>query len=113
LNSVKVKSAPSAIGKGPYIMDAVASWIDKGYVVGTFKKPPFEHYRVNPLMAATQKTEVRLILNVSSPKGNSINEAKDELSIQKIKMSSPRIFAEELLKAGKGAFFQKSNIVDA
>jgi hypothetical protein len=28
-------------------------------------------------------------------------------------MSSPRIFAEELLKAGKGAFFQKSNIVDA
>jgi hypothetical protein len=80
LNSVKVKNAPSAIGKGPYIMDAVASWIEKGYVVGTFKKPPFEHYRVNPLMAATQKTEVRLILNVSSPKGNSINEAKDELS---------------------------------
>ena len=64
-------------------------------------------------MAATQKTKIRPILNVSSPKCDSLNEAIDELSIQKINMSSPRLFAEELLKAGKGALFSKSDIVDA
>jgi len=113
LSSVKVKNAPSAIVKGPFITDAVASWIKKGYVVGPFEKPPFEHFRANPLMAAVQKTKVRPILNVSSPKGNSLNEAIDEFSLQKINMSSPRLFAEELLKAGKGAIFSKSDIVDA
>ena len=56
-------------------------------------------------MAATQKTKIRPILNVSSPKGDSLNEAIDELSIKKINMSSPILFAEELLKAGKGALF--------
>jgi hypothetical protein len=65
------------------------------------------------IMAAVQKTKVRPILNVSSPKGNSLNEAIDEFSLQKINMSSPRLFAEELLKAGKGAPFSKSDIVDA
>ncbi len=34
LNSVKVKNTPSAIAKGPFITDAVASWIKKGYVQG-------------------------------------------------------------------------------
>jgi hypothetical protein len=60
-------------------------------------------------MAATQKTEIHLILNVSSPIGNSLNEAIDEQSIQKINMSFPRLFSEKLLKAGKGAlcFFKK------
>jgi len=113
LNRVKVKNAPSAIVKGPFITDAVASWIKKGYVVSPFEKPPFEQFRANPLMAAVQKTKIRPILNVSSPKGNSLNEAIDEFSLQKINMSSPRLFAEELLKAGKGALFSKSDIVDA
>jgi hypothetical protein len=113
LKGVKVKNAPSAIEKGPYITDAIASWIKKGFVVGPFEKPPFNHFRSNPLMAATQTTKVRPILNVCSPKGNSLNEAIDELNIQKINMSSPRLFAEELLKAGKGALFSKSDIVDA
>jgi hypothetical protein len=45
LNSVKVKNAPSAFAKGPFITDAVASWIKKGYVVGPFEKPPFEQFR--------------------------------------------------------------------
>ncbi len=69
--------------------------------MGPFEKPPFNEFRSNPLMAAMQKTKIRPILNVSSPKGNSLNEAIDELNIQKINMSSPRLFAEELLKAGK------------
>jgi hypothetical protein len=64
-------------------------------------------------MAAVQKTKVRPILNVSSPKGNSLNDAIDIFTVEKISMSSPRLFAEELLKAGKGALFSKSDIVDA
>jgi hypothetical protein len=52
-------------------------------------------------------------MNLSSPKGNSLNDAIDMDTVQKIGMSSPKIFAEELVKAGKGALFSKSDIVDA
>ena len=64
-------------------------------------------------MAAVRKTKVRPIMNLSSPKGNSLNDAIDMDTVQKIGMSSPKIFAEELVKAGKGALFSKSDIVDA
>jgi hypothetical protein len=57
LNGIKVRNGPSTIGKGPYITDAVASWIKKEFVVGPFERSPFEHFRANPLMAATQKTK--------------------------------------------------------
>jgi len=113
LLGIKVKNTQSAIDNGRYITDAICSWVKKGYVAGPFRNPPFKDFRSNPLMAAVQKTKVRPILNVSSPKGNSLNDAIDIFTVEKISMSSPRLFAEELLKAGKGALFSKSDIVDA
>jgi hypothetical protein len=41
LNNIKVRGAPSTNAKGPYITDAVASWIKKGFVISPFEKPLF------------------------------------------------------------------------
>jgi hypothetical protein len=50
---------------------------------------------------------------MSSPKGQSLNDAIDMLNVDKLNMSSPKLFAEELKKAGKDALFPKKDIVDA
>jgi hypothetical protein len=64
-------------------------------------------------MAAVQRQKVRPILNLSAPKDLSFNNAVDPLSFEKLAMSSPKLFAEALVKAGRGALFSKSDIVDA
>jgi len=64
-------------------------------------------------MAAVQKNKVRPIMNLSSPKGRSFNDAVDSMKFEKLKMSSPKLFGESIVKAGKGAVFSKSDIKDA
>jgi hypothetical protein len=113
LPGIRTKNAKSATQNGKFITDAICSWIKKGYVMGPFDSPPYKNFRTNPLMAAVQKTKVRPILNMSSPKGSSLNDAIDASTLEKLNMSSPRLFAEELVKAGKGALFSKNDIVDA
>ncbi len=81
--------------------------------MGPFAAPPLKSFRANPLMAAVQKTKVRPILNLSSPKGRSFNDAVNPWHLQKLTMSSPRLFGESLIKMGEGAVFSKSDIQDA
>jgi hypothetical protein len=64
-------------------------------------------------MAAVQKTKVRPIMNLSSPKGQSFNDAVDEFSVDLLKMSSAKLFGEALVQARKGAVFAKEDIQDA
>jgi len=113
LKSVECKNANSALENGKFMTDAICSWVKKKFVAGPFPYAPLKGFRVNPLMAAVQKTKVRPIMNLSSPKGNAFNEALDMLSVQKLTMSSPKLFAESLIKAGQGAIFAKSDIQDA
>jgi hypothetical protein len=75
--------------------------------------PPHPEFRVNPLMAVVQKTKVRPILNLSAPKGNSFNDAVNVWEVESLQMSTPRLFGESLVKAGKGALFSKTDIQDA
>jgi hypothetical protein len=67
--------------------------------------------RINPLMAAVQKTKVRPILNLS--KGYSFNDAVDPFGVDKLKMSSAKLFAEAIIRAGQGAIMAKTDIKDA
>jgi len=110
---VVCKNAHSAVENGKFMTDQIPNWIKKKFVAGPFAKPPVKGFRVNPLMAAVQKTKVRPIMNLSSPKGGSFNEAVDMCHVQKLTMSSPRLFANSLVKAGPGAVFAKSDIQDA
>jgi hypothetical protein len=93
--------------------DAIVGWIKKGFVAGPFTTAPLKGFRVNPHMAAVQKTKVRPIMNLSSPKGASFNDAVDPYMVEKLKMRSPRLFAKTLIKCGQGSTFAKSDIKDA
>ena len=113
LRGIVCKNAKSAIDNGKFMTDAICSWVKKKFVAGPFSAVPLREFRVNPLMAAVQKTKVRPIMNLKSPKGNSFNEALDMSSVQKLTMSSPKLFADSLIRSGPGAIFAKSDIQDA
>ncbi len=103
----------SAIENGEQITDTLADWIRKGFVAGPFDGPPSKKFRANPLMAVVQRTKVRPILNLSSPAGKSFNDAVVSTRVDKLKMYSAKLFAETLIKAGKGATIVKPDIQDA
>jgi hypothetical protein len=107
------KNAPSALENGEFMTDVLATWIKKGFVAGPFSETPLVNFRANPLMAAVQKTKVRPILNLSSPKGRSFNDAVNEWAVENLLMSTPKAFGESLVKAGPGALFSKTDIQDA
>jgi hypothetical protein len=107
------KNAKTALDNGRAMTDVLATWIKKSFVAGPFDQPPQESFRANPLMAAVQRTKVRPIMNLSAPKGASFNDAVDEASIDLLKMSSAKLFAEALVQSGKGATFAKEDIQDA
>ncbi len=107
------KNAISALENGQAMTDVLATWIKKRFVAGPFEKPPCKGFRANPLMAAVQRTKIRPIMNLSAPKGLSFNDAVDETSIDLLRMSSAKIFAEALVQSGKGADFVKEDIQDA
>ncbi len=107
------KNAPSAIENGEFMTDVLVTWVKKGFVAGPFVAPPMEGFRGNPLMAAVQKTKVRPILNLSLPKGRLFNDAVNGWEIDNLQMSTPRIFADSILRAGKGALMSKTDIQDA
>jgi hypothetical protein len=113
LPGITCKNAKSAIEHGEMMTDTIASWVKKGVVAGPFAKKPLENFRVNPLMAVAQKDKVRPILNLSSPKNRSFNDAVKETAIAKLEMSSAKIFGEEIFRHGPGAVFAKYDIKDA
>ncbi len=92
------KNAKTALDNGRAMTDVLATWIKKRFVAGPFDRPPQEGFRANPLMAAVQRTKIRPIMNLSAPKGASFNDAVDEASIDLLKMSSAKLFAEALVQ---------------
>jgi hypothetical protein len=113
LPEITCKNAKSAIEHGEMMTDTIASWVKKGVLAGPFRTKPLKNFRINPLMAVAQKDKVRPILNLSSPKNRSFNDAVLETAISKLEMSSAKIFREEIFKHGRGAVFAKYDIKDA
>jgi hypothetical protein len=98
---------------GEAVTDNIATWIDKGFAAGPFDTPPYEEFRVNPLLAVVQPDKVRPVLNVSMPKGCSYNSNIDEHLLEKVKMLSAQQFGYALLKCGKNAAMSKFDLVTA
>jgi hypothetical protein len=65
------------------------------------------------MMAVEQRNKIRIIMNLSAPKGSSFNDAIDELALEKISMSSARLFGYSLTDCGVGARMWKFDMVDA
>jgi hypothetical protein len=65
------------------------------------------------MMAVEQKNKIRIIMNLSAPKGASYNDAISELSLEKVCMSAARLFGYSVMDCGTGAKMFKFNMVDA
>jgi hypothetical protein len=55
------------------------------------------------MIAAQQKGKIRLIMNMSGPKGHSFNDFVDELSLEKVSMSSAKQFGFSVIDCGRHA----------
>jgi hypothetical protein len=113
LPSCFINNSESAYVHGEKVTETIASWIEKKFVSGPFNGPPLKNFRVNPLSAIDQGTKIRPVLDVSAPKGASLNDNMDELCIEKVFMSSARKFSFSLYDCGRGAIMSKFDFVDA
>ncbi len=52
-------------------------------------------------------------MNFSAPKGESYNDAIEELALEKVSMSSARLFGYSVVDCGSGARMWKFDMVDA
>jgi hypothetical protein len=80
-----VPNSASAVKYGEEVTDSIAScsWISKGFVAGPSRNPTTKKFRSNSILAVAQPGEVRICLNVSLPKGNSLNENIDKNKLEK------------------------------
>jgi hypothetical protein len=65
------------------------------------------------LSAINQGSKICPVLDVSAPKGASLNDNMDENKIEKVVMSSARKFSHSLFDCGKNAVMSKFDFVDA
>ena len=107
-------NATSAYEFGPQVTDAVASWVAKGFVHGPVLPCELpKSAKVNGIMCREKPNgSVRIILNLSAPKGRGVNKGirKEEFPAE---MSSTQKFLEVLDRAGRGCEMVKVDWSDA
>jgi len=113
LPPIRCKNAESATIHGSSVTDTIAEWISSGYVSGPFSHPPLCGFRSNALMAVVQPSKIRPVMNLSSPKLYSLNDAVCEILLPKLTMSTARDFSYSLLDAGLFAKIWKFDLKDA
>ena len=67
-----------------HITEAIKKELLRGHTAGPFLTPPFKDLHCSPLVAVPKKDgSYRLIMDLSSPSGNSINDyiSKDEYPV--------------------------------
>jgi hypothetical protein len=113
LPTITVPNTPSVYEFGENFTDTVASWVKKGFVSGPFFFEPVKIYRLNSMIAVDQKTKIRIVMNLSGPKGRSYNDAIDSLALEKVCMSSARKFGYSVVDCGQNARMWKYDQTDA
>jgi hypothetical protein len=107
-------NAASAYQYGPQVTDAVAEWVAKGYAFGPVNASEVPiSAKVSGIMVRPKPNgSVRVILNLSAPKGNSVNDGinKDDFPA---KMSSTAAWIQVLNQAGKGCLIMKTDWASA
>jgi hypothetical protein len=113
LPAARIPNNASVVENGEEFTDTLAWWLQKGYVAGPFGAPPLPDFRTNAMMAVAQKNKIRIIMDLSAPKGASYNDAINETALEKVSMSSARLFGYSVQDCGKGARMWKFDMVDA
>ena len=113
-NPSKSTNAPSALEEGEKVTDAIASWVKKGYVYGPvdiMEVPP--NAKFSGMMTRPKPNgSVIVILNLSAPKGASVNDGIDNNEFPAT-MSSTWQWVKALHKAGRGCLICKVDWSDA
>ena len=107
-------NAPSAVKNGNRVSDAIAVWVKKGFAYGPVKLNEVPvHAKFSGLMATEKPNgSVRIILNLSAPKGSCVNDGIDNSEFLTT-MSSTKMWVKALWKAGKGCLMSKVDWSDA
>ena len=110
----RARNAPSAAKNGVRVSDAIADWIHKGFAFGPVPLHEVPHEaKFNGIMAREKPNgSVRIILNLSSPKGSAVNEGIDNKNFP-AKMSSTSKWVGALWKAGRNCKILKIDWADA
>jgi hypothetical protein len=107
-------NAANTLDYGEHVTDAIATWVKKGFVRG----PVPEHLlpvqaKVNGIMVRPKPDgAVRIILNLSAPKGMSVNDGIDSDQFPAV-MSSTSKWLEVLERAGRNCMIMKLDWSDA
>ena len=89
--------------------DQLATSVKDGIICGPFDTPPLRDFRSNPLFTVARNGKYRLILDLSSPPGESFNDAIDKDNVPNITMTSPREIADQLYEFGHTAYLSKAD----
>jgi hypothetical protein len=87
-----VKNSTMAFLHGHSVTDTIASWVEKKFVAGPFSTPPVSNFRANSILAVPQASKTRICINVSLPKGKSFNDNVKKSDLERVRMSSARLF---------------------
>ena len=73
-------NAPSAYEFGRQVSDALAAWVKQGFVMGPFKEGEVpKDAKISGIMVKIKPSgAARVILNLSAPKGSSVNDGIDK-----------------------------------
>ncbi len=113
LLNLRVPNTASLYKYGEQFTDALAGWLKKCFVAGSFAISPYKDQRINSMIAVEQKNKVRIVMNLSGPKGASFNDAVDENRLEKVVKSTARQYGYSLIECGVGARQWKWDMEDA
>jgi hypothetical protein len=108
------KNTKGAYACGREVSDAIASWVKQGYAFGPVEEEEVPvSAKVNSILTRPKPNgSVRIILNLSAPKGLSVNDGIDPEEFPAV-MSSTEAWLRVLEKAGRGCFMCKVDFADA
>ncbi len=108
------KNSESAFTFGEQVSDAIADWLKKGFAAGPYAEHQVPaNAKINSIMCREKPNgSVRIILNLSSPLGLSVNDGIDK-DLYPATMSSTNKWLEVLHQVGKGAWMAKVDWSDA
>ena len=103
-------NAAGAFAAGAQVTDAVAEWTHKGYAFGPVDAEAVPRSaKVSGIMVRPKPNgSVQVILNLSVPKGQSVNDGIDKTEFP-AKMSSTAAWLEVLDQAGRGCWITKTD----
>jgi hypothetical protein len=108
-----VPNSTMAFIHGPSVTDTIASWVEKKFVAGPFSTPPVPNFRANSILAVPQASKTRICINVSLPKSKSFNDNVRKVYLERVKMSSARLFGYSIVEAGENCSIAKHDMEDA